>query len=181
MASYLLVQAKAFLCWECLPGLAVQLVEVQGPVSYFFAPQAERPAIVVFVPRHSDGREALYLLFHEAGHYLHYLELVAQGHAGDYWRMVDCPSGEERQAFEREAWHRGRRLLAEFVQKYLPDHQELLVGYDECGRQKVASYAPFHAEGSAPEGRGQCVSAWARVTAAPFPAFRWSQVERRVT
>ncbi|MCR4437963.1 MAG: hypothetical protein QHJ34_02820 [bacterium] len=136
----LLVQAKAFLCWDRLPGLAVQLVEVDGPVSYFFAPQAERGAVVLFVPREQEHSEELYLLFHEAGHYLQYRELERQGHIAEYWRLVDLPLGGERLAFERDAWARGRELLQDFVRTHAPERPELLVGFDACAREKVASY-----------------------------------------
>ncbi|MDZ7337211.1 MAG: hypothetical protein ONB30_01585 [candidate division KSB1 bacterium] len=140
-------QAKAFLCWERFPGLAIQLVQVEGPVSYFFAPRADRPAIVVFVPAQGDCRDALFLLFHEVGHYLQYLELVAAGREAEYWRLVDLPSGQERQHFEMEAWQRGEKVLGEFVQSCLPDRVDLLAMYAECGREKAASYAHVPAEG----------------------------------
>ncbi|MBC7186453.1 MAG: hypothetical protein H5U38_05410 [Calditrichaeota bacterium] len=136
----LLVQAKAFLCWDRLPELAVQLVEVDGPVSYFFAPHAERAAVVLFVAGKEDHSEELYLLFHEVGHYLQYREFAGQGQVAKYWRLVDLPLGEERLAFERDAWARGRELLQDFVRTCVPQRPELLAGFEACAREKVASY-----------------------------------------
>lgn len=135
-----LARAKAFLCWERFPALAVQLVQVHGAVAYFFAPHADRPAIVLFTPPQEERSEALFLLFHEAGHYLQYMELAESGRAGEYWRLVDCPMGDPRRAFEAEAWERGRALFAEFVHTCLPEHPELLAEFDACARAKLASY-----------------------------------------
>ncbi len=136
----ILARAKAFLCWERFPALAVQLVQVDGPVAYFFAPHADRAAIVLFSPPQQEVGEALFLLFHEAGHYLQYGEFAESGRAGEYWRLVDCPMGEERRAFEAEAWKRGRVLFAEFVHTCVPDRPELLDEFDACARAKLASY-----------------------------------------
>jgi len=143
----ILVRAKAFLCWERFPALAIQLVQVEGPVAYFFAPHADRPAIVLFAPAQEESSEALFLLFHEAGHYAQYLELANSGRAADYWRLVDCPPGDERRAFEEEAWQRGRKLLEEFCRTYVGEQPELLAAFDACAQAKLTSYSLPQAAG----------------------------------
>ncbi len=120
----LLVAAKQFLGWDRFPDLAIQLIRLDRPVGYFFPERNAHPTILLF---YSDERtrEALFLLFHEAGHYL------------DGSRSSG--SADPDLEAEKRAWELGRELFAEFC-----DRAELspdwLTAYDAFARESLETY-----------------------------------------
>ena len=120
----LLVSAKQFLAWDRFPDLAIQLIRLDRPVGYFFPQGNAHPTVLLF---YTDDRvrEALFLLFHEVGHYLD----------------EDTPAGSADPDLEAEqrAWRTGKELLAEFCEKEgLP--LEWLSAYEDFARASLKTY-----------------------------------------
>jgi hypothetical protein len=140
ISKELLVSAKAFLCWEAVENLSVQLVPVQNAVAYYYPPQNVHHAIVIFFqPSASDFSEPLFLLFHEAGHALQYMRLCEQNREDYFQKMIDLDRGIEKMDFEKEAWAAGRDLLLRFLQKKALD-LNLLAKFDLYSRACTLSY-----------------------------------------
>lgn len=132
--------AKAFLCWDSGLRLSVQLVALQGPVSYFYPPAGDRGSIVVFYPADTeDFSRTLFLLFHEAGHALQW-ERAGEVQAGHFQTAAGTTVGTHRQAFEREAWDLGRGLLGDFLDR-AGLGRDLRAAYDHCAAGCLESYA----------------------------------------
>ncbi len=136
----ILDQAKAFLCWDAFPDLAVQLVPLQSAAAFYFPPGGTLQAIVVFYDgRLRDFTEPLFLLFHEAGHALQRRRLAERG-AGDLFaRCMALDRGSRRAAFERRAWRLGGKLFAQFAEAGGLSSR-LLEKYAEYGGSCAASY-----------------------------------------
>lgn len=135
-----LKEAKAFLCWEVCKDLGVQLVPMRPAVAYYYPPRNPRHAIVVFYnPGSRDLSEALFLLFHEAGHAMQWMRLSVEDKADYFHAMIDADKGVEKTAFEQEAWDRGREFLEKFVSAKCLD-PELVALYDLYGRACLLSY-----------------------------------------
>ncbi|MDZ7374194.1 MAG: hypothetical protein ONB23_09515 [candidate division KSB1 bacterium] len=118
----LLSAAKQFLCWDRFPDLSIQLIRMGRPVGYWFPP-AGRHSVILF---YTDDRveEALFLLFHEVGHYL-------------TWE----PGWEHRPKERSEvlAWERGRAELLQFLAVQGLD-QHLLAKYDAFACESLRTY-----------------------------------------
>lgn len=108
----LLVRAKQFLCWERYPDLAIQLIRIDRPVGYWFPPESGHKVLLFY--RDGDEKEALFLLFHEVGHYL-------------------LSGRPEAANLESRAWELGKREFAVFVreaglpEKWLDDYDAFAV------------------------------------------------------
>jgi hypothetical protein len=131
--------AKAFLCWDVLPSLSVQLAEKQGAVSFFFPPSNHSLAVVFFEKDSCDFSEPLFLLFHEAGHCLQHREAVADSKENEFWEHLEQPTGGDRVLFEGDGWKRGNSLFETFVErKNLP--KALISQYNAFGKRSAESY-----------------------------------------
>ncbi len=119
-----LSRAKQFLAWDRFPDLAIQLIRLDRPVGYFFPEGNSHPTVLLF---YTDDtvREALFLLFHEAGHFL------------------DGPSGQREAEgnleVERRAWRRGKELFEEFCEKEKLG-EAWLSAYDAFARESLETY-----------------------------------------
>lgn len=132
--------AKAFLCWEVFDNIGVQLVPVRPACAYYHPPRSSRHGIVLFYnPGAQDCSEALFLLFHEAGHARHWERLHAAGRSDYFQTMLDRDKGDEKMMFEKEAWDCGRELLERFVVRERLD-PSMLAQYDLYGRACLLSY-----------------------------------------
>ena len=105
-----LAEAKAFLCWEVLPDLSIQLIPVRQ-AAYYFPPNSENHFIALFYDEdQNDFRSLLCLLFHEAGHAIQYRQ-----NRCDFERISQIPTGKERVEFEQTAWKLGFELFKRFI------------------------------------------------------------------
>jgi len=145
-----LANAKAFLCWEVFDNLGIQLVPLRPAVAYYHPPQNNRHGIVLcYNPGAQDLSEALFLLFHEAGHARQWTQLQAAGR-GDYFAaMLDSDRGDEKTQFEQKAWECGRELLERFADR---EHlaASVLAQYDLYGRACLLSYRDSAHSGERP-------------------------------
>ena len=132
--------AKAFLCWDMFDDLGVQLVPLRHPVAYFYPRHNPQHAIVLFYTESArDMSEALFLLFHEAGHVRQWLQLHQDGQDHRFAQLLNLDKGAAKYGFEQEAWTLGRALLEEFLRaKEL--ETGLLDAYDQYGRRCLESY-----------------------------------------
>jgi len=138
----LLTSAKAFLCWEAMENLSIQLVPMQEAVAYFYPPQATHSSIVLFYEAQADEyAESLFLLFHEAGHAQQWRSYIAQGQAERFRQMLDLDKGPEKLAFEKEAWGLGKRLLLAFSVKHELAAEELGKSFQQYAERCLQSYA----------------------------------------
>jgi len=134
-------QAKAFLCWDAVQGISVQLVALSGVAAYFYPPDTRQCSIVVFYNNEeADCSGALYYLFHEAGHAVQFQMMKSSGTSGDFRRLMNIYKGEERVAFEAESWQLGRSLLEQFIQKQ-ELNQSLLAEYDQLAAESLQTYS----------------------------------------
>ena len=139
VSKVILDKAKAFLCWDVFSDLSIQLIETQEAVSYFHPP-ASRSTILLYYERgNPDFSFPLFLLFHEAGHYLQYQEFQMQGRESEFWQIIDTPTGPEKAAFEKQTWDKGRELFKKFVQEHDLE-ASLLKEYDNKARKSIRSY-----------------------------------------
>ena len=137
----ILARAKQYLCWDLFQDLSIQLIEVTGSVSYFFAPQDDRSTILLFLkPIDGDYSESLFLLFHEVGHYMAYRLLKQSNDESQYWRLVSEVSGPDKLQFERHAWERGREYFERFVEQEVLSGGDLLAQYDVVAQRSLHTY-----------------------------------------
>ncbi len=114
-----LFAAKAFLCWDALRDLSVQLVPVREAAAYYYPPSNRRHSIIVFyTPGKRDLSEPFFLLFHEAGHACQWNAGNTAGRQQNFHELIDTPSGRDKCIFEHEAWERGRELLERFMHRH---------------------------------------------------------------
>jgi hypothetical protein len=140
IAKSLLDAAKAFLCWDVFPDLAIQLVELQNAAAYYYPPGGSLQSIVLFYdPAQRDFSEPLFLLFHEAGHACQWLQMQAGGRGGLFESLMTIDAGPEKVAFEAEAWRLGQELFLQFGENrgLGPELAERLAAY---GRRCTESY-----------------------------------------
>lgn len=129
-------KAKAFLCWDRFPDLSIQLVAMQEAVAYFYPP-TNRSTIIVYYNRGSkDFALPLFFLFHEAGHYIQYIDM---DNPEQFDRMMNLQHGREKQSFEKTAWLQGRKLLNEFIEKENLD-TSFLSDYDIAKQKSLKTY-----------------------------------------
>ena len=133
-------KAKAFLCWDTFSDLNVQFIELQQTVAYFFPPSRDRNTIVVFYRQgNPDFTRPLFLLFHEAGHYLQFQEWKSSGRETHFWKLIDTHEGAIKASFEEESWTWGKDLLEDFARKNGLDESVLQL-YDNYASECVNSY-----------------------------------------
>jgi hypothetical protein len=135
----ILNQAKAYLCWDLFQNLTIQLVEIKKAVSYFYPPSQQYTIIIYFEKGATDFSIPLYLLFHEAGHYLQYQDFNIQEREKDFWKIINTPTGPDKAAFEKESWIKGRVILEGFLRKQGLDNS-ILKQYDMYADQCILSY-----------------------------------------
>ena len=134
--------AKAFLCWDKFPDLSIQLVELGGAVAYFYPPTNQRASIVVFYKSHSNNfQEPLFLLFHEIGHFLQFCEFKKRRSLRKYRTLMEAVEGQEKVAFEEQAWKLGQEVLSEFLQHEGLQDEGLLGEYVSYSQRCVDTYA----------------------------------------
>jgi len=135
----LLDEAKAFLCWDVFPNLSIQLVEFNGPVSYYYPP-SERNTIILHYERGNPNFSfPLFLLFHEAGHLLQFKEMQTNGTESDFWKIINVPTGLSKTKFEKEGWSKGRVVFQQFIRKHRLE-EALLKDYDRVAQNSIESY-----------------------------------------
>ena len=118
ISKALLDAAKAFLCWDVFPDLAIQLVALQNAVAYYYPPGGGLQSIVLFYdPVQRDFSEPLFLLFHEAGHACQWRRMQTGNRQGLFARLMTLDAGPEKVFFEAEAWRLGEELFRRFVEK----------------------------------------------------------------
>ena len=131
-----LADAKAFLCWENFDDLAIQLVPLQQAAAFYVPPNPDVHSILLFYDQNKeDLSEALFLLFHEAGHRRQFEALHKK-----FDDMTAIPNGPQRQLFEEEAWRSAQLLFHEFITRHNLDLQHLQA-FDAYARHAVNSYA----------------------------------------
>jgi hypothetical protein len=93
-------------------------VPIQKTAAYFYPPQDDCPSIVLFYdPESQDFSKPLYLLFHEAGHARQWQHHATLGQGELFHRRMNLDKGEEKVAFEKEAWDFGRKHFITFIEK----------------------------------------------------------------
>jgi hypothetical protein len=140
ISKSLLDAAKAFLCWDVFPDLAIQLVALQHAAAYYYPPGGSLQSIVLFYdPEQRDFSEPLFLLFHEAGHACQWRQMQAGGRGELFARLLALDTGPEKVSFEVEAWRLGEELSRSFAEKrgLGPELAERLAAY---GRRCAESY-----------------------------------------
>jgi hypothetical protein len=141
IAKSLLAQAKAFLCWDKFPNLTIKLVPLQDPVAFYYPPSPTSHTIVIFYPaQHDDVSQALFLLFHEIGHYRQFQEYHQQAKDRQFEEVMNMVEGTEKARFEREAWECGAVLLAQFLKQVDLSMQPIVQAYREYAAQCVKTY-----------------------------------------
>ncbi len=139
--KHLLDRAKAFLCWDMFPDLTIKLVPLQHPTAFYYPPSATFNTIVVFYPvQVQDFSPCLFLLFHEAGHYLQFREYRQQGREQQFWEMVNMNDGPQKINFERDSWQQGAELLSEFLLRNTIDSKSVMAEYQIYAEHCLESY-----------------------------------------
>ncbi len=111
-----LKSAKAFLCWDEISDLSIQLVPVQKNTAWHYPPNTPLHSIVVYYdPDSFDLRNALFFLFHEAGHVLQWLAYKKDDNLTEFNKLLAIDKGEQKVAFEAIAWELGEKLLERFL------------------------------------------------------------------
>ncbi|MDZ7342052.1 MAG: hypothetical protein ONB27_11910 [candidate division KSB1 bacterium] len=129
------------MCWDKFPQLAIQLIPVADAVAFFYPPAQTALTIHVFYePDLTDFSRPLFLLFHEAGHLVQWLEMAAAGRDQEFKQQMELDKGEPKVQFERDAWQNGESLLSEFVAKKHLNHYDLQQGYKEFAKICLSSY-----------------------------------------
>ncbi len=141
ISKSVLTSAKAFLCWDSLENLSIQLVPVQNAVAYYYPRQNAFHTIVLFYDESlQDFSKPLFLLFHEVGHAIQWLELKKARQEQHFSDMMDSDKGEQKVIFEQQAWTLGRSLLYRFIDKEDLSF-DVLERYDQYGTACVQSYS----------------------------------------
>ena len=111
-------RAKGFLCWDMFPKLTIQLIRQRNSVAYFYPPSNMFGSIIVFYNADiKDFQEPLFLLFHEAGHYMQYLEYQKKGKLREFQALIEIFQGPSRVNFEMMAWNNSKKIFGEFVHR----------------------------------------------------------------
>jgi hypothetical protein len=147
IAKSLLAQAKAFLCWDKFSDLTIKLVPLQDPVAFYYPPSPTAHTIVVFYPTQQDNlSQALFLLFHEIGHYRQFQKYRQQAQDRQFEEVMNMVEGAEKASFEREAWECGAVLLAQFLKQVAIPVQPIMQTYREYAAQCVKTYCHLKPE-----------------------------------
>jgi len=136
-----LFAAKSFLCWEKFHDLSVKLIPVQNFTAFYYPPDNHLHTIVIFYnPDAGDISQALFLLFHEAGHARQWHRMRERDESPGFTYYLNLDKGQEKIDFENEAWSMGRELMAEFIARQNLS-EKLLLKYDQLYQQNSKSYA----------------------------------------
>ena len=139
ITKHILDSAKAFLCWEILPDISVQLIETPGAVSYYYPPFSGQTIVIFYEKGNDDYTVPLYLLFHEAGHSLQYREMTKNGTESLFHTLINIPAGPERVAFEAQSWKIGKELLTLFMAKH-DINSNILLRYENFAQKSIRTY-----------------------------------------
>lgn len=135
----LLFEAKAYLCWDLFDDLSIQLIPMHKATAYYFPPHNDRQSILLFYDDKSlDFSEALFLLFHEAGHVVQFKQ---PGGKADHDRCTQIPNGTERIAFEQRAWDAAALMLEKFLNKQRVESRALIGSLRRFSQSCIQSYA----------------------------------------
>ncbi|GAK51780.1 hypothetical protein U14_03026 [Candidatus Moduliflexus flocculans] len=141
ISKHLLNQAKAFLCWDAFPEVAIQLAPIQAAVAYYYPPSPDVHSIVVFYqPDAQDFSPPFFLLFHEIGHYLQYQAHQRAGTLAHFYAALQADNGAEKATFERDSWERGAVALNAFFERHQMKKERLLAEYAAYADRCVMSY-----------------------------------------
>lgn len=137
----ILFEAKAFLCWDKFPQLAIKLVPIQDEVAFFYPPSRDASSVVLFYnPKNKDFSRPLFLLFHEAGHFQQWQNYESKGNENAFMRNINLDRGKQKADFEREAWDIGRSLILEFLEKIKLPNERLLEKLELFAEECISSY-----------------------------------------
>lgn len=132
--------AKAFLCWDVFPDMAIQLVALQSTAAFYYPPDNGLQSIVAFYdPQLQDFTEPLFLLFHEAGHACQWRQMKQEGQGELFARCMGLDKGAQKAAFERGAWRLGSGLFVQFSRSQGLSTR-LYDQFTAYGRRCAASY-----------------------------------------
>lgn len=84
--------------------------------------------------------QALFLLFHEAGHYVQFQKYGRQGQERPFWESTHLVDGPEKADFEQDAWERSNKLLREFLHQADLPEDSVLPTYNSYAGQCIVSY-----------------------------------------
>jgi hypothetical protein len=136
----ILDRAKAYLCWDAVPDLAIQLVPVHGATGFYYPPGNGLHGIVLFYdPGSRDYTEPLFLLFHEAGHSCQWRRMKDAGRECEFSENLDTATGTRKTLFEEEAWSLGEELFRSYLKKNDLD-EGLAAAYADYGRRCRETY-----------------------------------------
>ncbi len=137
----ILFEAKAFLCWDKFPQLAIKLIPVQDEVAFFYPPSKEVSTINLFYnPGKKDLSRPLFLLFHEAGHFVQWQNYSFKNMEKEFVHHINLDRGKQKADFEREAWDIARKLILEFLKKLKLMSDELEQHFDLFSKTCISSY-----------------------------------------
>ena len=137
----LLQEAKSYLCWDVFPGLAMQLVPIENTTAWYFPPEKELDRIFVFYRDDAKSlAEALFYLFHEAGHLVQKQSFEQNRDMHEFQKMLELDRGARKAAFEQQAWALGEPLLERYLHTRDIDPITLLDPYRDLAVQSVSSY-----------------------------------------
>lgn len=137
----LLQDAKSFLCWDVFPALAMQLVPIENTTAWYLPPDKELDRILVFY--HSDTKgfaDALFYLFHEAGHLMQKQSFEQNRDMHEFQKMLEMDNGPHKAAFEQQAWALGESILEQFLLSREKDPIAMLDQYRNLAVESIASY-----------------------------------------
>lgn len=141
LTKAVLEQAKAFLCWDHFPNLSIKLIELKDSVGFYFPPNQDTNTILLFYHRQtSDFSKPLFLLFHEAGHHLQYLNYNVRGFTDQFIERMNQTSGREKAEFETEAWKHGELLLRQFLKLQDIETPNLILKFNEYAYLCIQTY-----------------------------------------
>jgi len=137
----MLFQAKAFLCWDKFSDLAIKLIPIEKSVAFFFPPAKDVATINLFYKKGNvDFTREVALLFHEAGHLKQWQDFQDQHREQDFWRLLDLDKGNQKMAFEREAWDFGAIFLKEFAQENNIELSQIIFSYQALVEESIMTY-----------------------------------------
>jgi len=136
-----LEQAKSFLCWDKYPTLNIKLISLNQSVGFFFPPHPEFNTILIFYQEGiQDFSEALFLLFHETGHYIQHIDYQKHNQEKRFWELVNSPQNGMKMKFETEAWENGRNLFQQFIKRKNINVSQLCQQFEQYQEKCLQSY-----------------------------------------
>jgi len=133
--------AKSFLCWNVFEHLSVQLIPLRDAVAYYYPPKNHFHSIIVFYDQHQmEQSQALFLLFHEAGHIKQWQEFKKRSNQEKFIEFINSDNDPEKQKFEQKAWLYGRELLNLFLLECNYHVTNILKQYDNYADKCIISY-----------------------------------------